>query len=34
MSGGVHLTFEERERLAAFKAEGLRACLKTKYLIC
>ena len=23
MSGGVHLTFEERERLAAFKAEGL-----------
>jgi transposase, IS30 family len=23
MSGGVHLTFEERERLAAFRAEGL-----------
>jgi IS30 family transposase len=23
MSGGTHLTFEERERLAAFKAEGL-----------
>ena len=23
MSGGTHLTFEERERLAALKAEGL-----------
>ncbi len=23
MSGGTHLTLEERERLAAFKAEGL-----------